>query len=75
MAFEFSKIILDRNIKLYTPKFIMTTINPLTDVARRSIEKAFGCPVYDQYGPREVGAIACRCKEKKPTYFSLVQFH
>jgi phenylacetate-CoA ligase len=64
-AFEFSKIIIDRNIRLYTPKFIITTINPLTDVARKSIEKAFGCPVYDQYGSREVGPAACQCREKK----------
>ena len=64
-AFEFSKIVNDREIKLYPPKFIITTINPLNDVARKSIEKAFGCPVYDQYGSREVGSIACQCKEKK----------
>jgi len=64
-AFEFSKVVLDRNIKLYPPKFIITTINPLYKNARRNIEKAFGCPVYDQYGSREVGSIACQCKEKK----------
>lgn len=64
-AFEFSKVVIDRNIKLYPPKFIITTINPLYDDARRSIEKAFECPVYDQYGSREVGSIACQCNEKK----------
>ena len=64
-AFEFSKIVIDKNIKLYPPKFIMTTINPLTDVARKSIEKAFQCPVYDQYGSREVGSVACQCNKKK----------
>jgi phenylacetate-CoA ligase len=62
-AFEFSKIVNDRNIKLYPSKFIMTTINPLTDVARKSIEKAFRCPVYDQYGSREVGPVACQCEK------------
>ncbi|ODS41480.1 MAG: hypothetical protein A7315_05995, partial [Candidatus Altiarchaeales archaeon WOR_SM1_79] len=62
--FEFSKIIINRNVKLYTPKFIITSINPLYDNIRETIEKALRCPVYDQYGSREVGPIACQCKEK-----------
>lgn len=64
-AFEFSKVVIGRNTNIYPPKFIITTINPLYDDVRRSIEKAFGCPVYDQYGSREVGSIACQCNEKK----------
>jgi len=64
-AFEFSKVVNDNKVKLYPPKFIISTINPLYDNARESIEKAFGCPVYDQYGSREVGSIACQCKQQK----------
>jgi phenylacetate-CoA ligase len=64
-AFEFSKIILDKKIGIVKPKFIITTIGPLFDDIRDVIEDAFKCPVYNQYGSREVGAIACQCKEKK----------
>jgi len=64
-AFEFSKIVLNKNIELFRPKFIITTIGPLFDDIRNVIEDAFKCPVYNQYGSREVGVIACQCKEKK----------
>jgi len=64
-AFEFSKIALNKNIELFRPKFIITTIGPLFDDMRNVIEDAFKCPVYNQYGSREVGVIACQCKEKK----------
>lgn len=64
-AYEFSKYLLNKNIKLPPPKFIICTINPLYENIRETIEKAFNCPVYDQYGSREVGSVACQCKEKK----------
>ena len=64
-TFEFSKIVLNKNIQLFKPQFIVTTIGPLSDNIRNVIEDAFKCPVYNQYGSREVGVIACQCKEKK----------
>jgi len=64
-AFEFSKIVLNKKIDLFKPEFIITTIGPLFDDIRNVIEDAFNCPVYNQYGSREVGVIACQCKEKK----------
>lgn len=64
-AFEFSKIVLDKNIELFEPKFVITTIGPLFDDVRNVIEDALGCPVYNQYGSREVGVVACQCKEQK----------
>jgi phenylacetate-CoA ligase len=33
------------------------------DIYRRTIEKAFGCEVFDYYGSREIGAIAAECEE------------
>jgi phenylacetate-CoA ligase len=30
---------------------------------RKSIEKAFGCQVFDHYGSREIGSIASECEE------------
>lgn len=64
-AFEFSKVVNNKMVKLFSPKFIITTIGPLYDNIINEIENAFKCPVYNQYGSREVGAIACQCKEQK----------
>jgi phenylacetate-CoA ligase len=55
---EFAKFINRNQIKVYSPKLIVTTIGPLYEQARNEIEKAFRCPVYNQYGSREVGWIA-----------------
>ncbi|MCQ1536889.1 phenylacetate--CoA ligase family protein [Methanosarcina sp. KYL-1] len=63
-ALEFSKIVLDKNIEFHPPKLMITTINPLNDTERNIIENTFKCPVYDEYGSREVGWIACQCKAK-----------
>ena len=76
-SYEFSKYLIKNDIKLNSPKFIISTINPLYDHIRETIEKAFDCPVYDQYGSREVGSVACQCNEKKElhtfSWFNLVE--
>jgi phenylacetate-CoA ligase len=46
-------------------KGIVCTAELLTDSARAKIEKAFGVPVYDQYGCNEGGISAFECEKKK----------
>lgn len=53
------------NIKLYTPQKILTGAEPLHEFQRESIEKAFGCSVYNTYGCREFMLIAAECKHEK----------
>lgn len=43
---------------------IVTTSEMLGEVNRRIIEEAFGLPVYDSYGLREVGLIGHECRHK-----------
>lgn len=50
--------------EFYPPKLIVSTIAPLTEGVRNKIERNLKCDVYNQYGSREVGAIACECTEK-----------
>lgn len=45
-------------------KGIVCTAELLTDSARAKIEKAFGKPVYDQYGCNEGGISAFECEKK-----------
>ncbi|MFA5075829.1 MAG: hypothetical protein WC480_00200 [Patescibacteria group bacterium] len=61
-TYEFSKFVSANNIKLYSPKYIVTSIGPLYPEIKSSIELAFNCPVYNQYGSRELGAVAFQDK-------------
>ena len=55
---EFSKYVLESRIVLTPPKYVISTIGPLSDKTRKLIEKAFRCNVYNQYGSRELGWVA-----------------
>lgn len=56
---DFAKYILAHDIKMYQPKGILTSAGKLEPFAREDIEKAFGTSVYNRYGSREVGDVAC----------------
>jgi len=62
-AFEISKFIIQNNIKVYSPKAIMTSAGMLFPYFKNSIKKAFRCAIYNRYGSREVGDIACTCEK------------
>lgn len=59
-----SRYIQENKLKIYSPKFIISTSGTLYTEIRNRVEKVFKCPVYDQYGAREVGPIGIECKEK-----------
>jgi phenylacetate-CoA ligase len=60
--YEFGKYILQKNIDIHRPKFIVAQAENLTTEMRGIIEKAFGCSVRNLYGSREVSCIAGECK-------------
>jgi phenylacetate-CoA ligase len=64
-AFEFAKYLKEHKIEFYPPKVVVSTIGPLTEEVKETIEMGMGCRVYNQYGSREVGVVACQCKEQK----------
>jgi len=43
------------------PRAIMTSAGTLYDEVRQKIERVFGTPVFNRYGSREVGDVACDC--------------
>ncbi len=43
------------------PRAVFTTAEPLFDFQRATIERAFGCPVAQEYGARDAGLIAHEC--------------
>ena len=50
------------NLKIFTPKILVSAAETLTDDMREKIESVFGTKVYNFYGSREVGPIAGECK-------------
>lgn len=52
-------------------KQVHSHIGPDADgVRRKRLEEAWNCPVYDNYGTHEIGAIAFECREKSGMHIS-----
>lgn len=62
-VYMMARYILERDIDFEQPEAVFTSAEMLFPFQRLAIEKAFGCPVFDYYGSREVGAIAAECEE------------
>ncbi|MDA3855132.1 MAG: hypothetical protein PF569_02650 [Candidatus Woesearchaeota archaeon] len=56
---EFAKYALENDFEVYPPKGILCTAGTLDDEMKNTIEKAFRSKVYNRYGSREVGDMAC----------------
>jgi phenylacetate-CoA ligase len=64
--FEFAKFIENNNLKIHSPKNgILTSAGTLFPEMREKIEEVFKCKVYNRYGSREVGDMACGTGELK----------
>lgn len=60
----FSRLMLEQNLSLGLQlKAVVSTAEILHDHEREDIEKAFGCPVVNEYGARDGGIIAYQCRE------------
>jgi len=67
---ELANYLIKNKIKTrFSLKAIWVTAAPLSTSQRHKIEKAFNCPVYDQYGSIEVFWLAAECKEKSGLHF------
>jgi phenylacetate-CoA ligase len=57
-----AKFLVEKGIDAIRPRTVITSAEMLFDPMRKTIQKAFGCPVFDYYGSREIGAIASECE-------------
>jgi phenylacetate-CoA ligase len=60
--------LLARHRQVPPPKAVWVTSAPLSEVQRERIERAFGAPVYDQYGCCEVYWLAAQCPARGPLH-------
>jgi len=60
---EFACFIRKHHLSIYSPQAIMTSAGVLYPEVRSRIERVFRAPVFNRYGSREVGDIACNCEK------------
>lgn len=61
-AFELARFIESEGLRVHSPKAVMTSATTLYPHMRDMIERVFSAPVFNRYGSREVGDIACECE-------------
>ena len=59
----FARYLESQQSHAYQPSAIITTAEVLEESERRSIERVFGCKIFNRYGCREVSVIASECSE------------
>ncbi|WP_059106147.1 phenylacetate--CoA ligase family protein [Shouchella shacheensis] len=69
-VFELAKFIEKNKLKVHSPRSIMTTAGTLHPEMRMKIEEVFQTEIFNRYGSREVGDIACECKQHKGLHVS-----
>jgi phenylacetate-CoA ligase len=62
---ELARFIQDHHLAIYSPGAIMTSTGVLFPEIRTKIEKVFKAPLFDNYGSRETGGIACNCEKNE----------
>lgn len=58
---EFARFILRGKVRVHSPRGIISTAGVLFPEMRAEVESAFGCGIFNRYGSREAGNIACEC--------------
>jgi len=69
--YELGKFVKENNLKVYSPNSIMTSAGVLYPKYKELIEDIFHCPVFNRYGSREVGDIACDCEKLEELHLNV----
>jgi phenylacetate-CoA ligase len=70
-AYEFAKFIETKRLSVTPPKGILTSAGTLYPDMERTMAEIFHCPVYNRYGSREVGDMACGDRSAKGLRLSI----
>jgi phenylacetate-CoA ligase len=60
---ELTRFIQEHHLTIYSPRAVMTTSSVLFPEVEARIKEVFKAPVFNRYGSREVGDMACNCKK------------
>jgi len=73
--YELTKFIEEKKKNVYKPQGIIVTAGTLYDFMEGRIRNVFNTSIYNRYGSREVGAIACSCGGRKYLHISMLTHH
>lgn len=62
--YEFAKYVRGKGIDVHSPKGVLSSAGNLENEVKEYLENTFSAPVFNRYGSREVGDIACNCLGK-----------
>ena len=60
-VYELARFLQREGIALVPQGAVITSATTLHPFMRNLVEEVFRCPVFDRYGSREVGDVACQC--------------
>jgi len=66
-----ARFALENGLPLHSPRGVLTSAGVLDAEVREVIGRAFRCTVFDRYGAREVGDMACSCQEASGLHLSV----
>jgi phenylacetate-CoA ligase len=69
--YELSRFIDQEGLSVHSPGAIMATAGVLQTPMRETIERVFKSRVFNRYGSREVGDIACECSHHKGLHVTM----
>jgi phenylacetate-CoA ligase len=68
--YELTSLVEREGLRVHSPRSIMTSADTLYPHMRNTIERVFRAPVFNRYGSREVGDVACECDHHKGLHVS-----
>lgn len=68
--YDLARYIEERGMRVHSPRGILTSAGVLYPHMRETIERVFRAPVFNRYGSREVGDIACECEQHRGLHTS-----
>ena len=68
--YELSRFVEREGLEVYSPRAIMTSAGTLYPHMRDTIGRVFRAPIFNRYGSREVGDIACECEAHRGLHVS-----
>ncbi len=70
-VYELARFIRDHGLAVVSPGAVITSAGTLYPEQRMLIGEVFGCPVFDQYGSREMGQMAGDCERHEGLHLNM----
>lgn len=68
---EFSRFVRENNLTVPSPRGVLTSAGTLYPEMQQLIQSVFKCRVFNRYGSREVGSVACSCEKNEGLHISV----